>query len=202
MLVHFISFFTGGLLFIAGTACYFYPDWAESGNVGGYFYTVGSCGFLLVDVTEFFAYQESLSLRINISMSLVGSLFYLVGSIGFIPDVYDATSGYLGIWGFIMGSLFIGCSQLWKTHRIGSENDKNVFLFSHLFSTRDLFVQTGIELSAGIGAWCFFVGTIMYNHGPLTGEFYQYILRLWEFGSCWFTLGSLFLGYRHFVLGE
>ena len=45
-----------------------------------------------------------------------------------------------------------------------------------------------------VPAWCFFVGTIMYVHGPLEGGFFELILQIWVAGSCAFTLGSLFLG--------
>ena len=41
----------------------------------------------------------------------------------------------------------------------------------------------------------------MYDHGPLDGSFYNYILNMWVAGSVFFTLGSLFLGFRHCVMG-
>ena len=39
-MTHFLAFFVGGTTFIAGTACYYYPDWSEGGLAAGVLYTV------------------------------------------------------------------------------------------------------------------------------------------------------------------
>jgi hypothetical protein len=137
-------------------------------------------------------------------MSAFGSSLYILGSIGFLPVIFNA-SETLGTGGFIFGSLFIGLSQCWKVHRIGSavSEDKGnvpIFKFSNLFSDIDTITQTGVEASAGLGAWCFFFGTIMFVIGPLEGLWYQTILIIWLLGSIYFTIGSLFLFYRHAIM--
>eukprot|EP01041_Mallomonas_annulata_P003270 gene3270-6473_t len=195
--IHFLGFFTGGTTFILGTSCYYYPDWAAGGWIAGWLYIIGSIGFLSVDVLEFFTFTEEFWLRLNISMSAFGSSLYIAGSVGFLPSIFDV-SETLGTMGFIFGSLFIGLSQCWKVHRIGS-NSSN-FKFSSLISSKDLFTQTGVEASAGLGAWCFFIGTIMFVQGPLEGSWYESILFLWMCGSTFFTMGSLFLFYRHAIM--
>jgi len=190
MFFHFLGFFTGGFTFIIGTWLYYFPNVAEAAEWSGWLYTIGSVGFLSVDVIEFFTFTDDVLLRINIFLSLTGSTFYVIGSIGFIPEVYNVTP-FVGIWGFILGSLFIGVSQVWKTVRILSNAEK---------VNKDILTQIGVELDAGLGGWCFFVGTIMYLHGPLDGSFYQTILAIWIAGSCFFWTGSLFLGYRHGIM--
>ena len=59
-------------------------------------------------------------------------------------------------------------AQLWKSHRIG-KGDGDTFRLSRLVSETDSFTAVGVELSAGLGAWCFFVGTGLYEVGPLEG---------------------------------
>ena len=199
MLFHWGGFFLGGSTFIVGTALYFFPDLPNGGEWSAGLYTLGSVGFLTVDVMEFFTFTESFILRTNISCSMTGSLFYVIGSIGFFPEIYNLTD-IVGIWGFILGSFFIGCSQLWKTYRIGKGRGES-FQASNLIADIDSSTQVGVELNAGIGGWCFFVGTIMYLHGPLEGQWYFDVLCIWTAGSAFFFLGSLFLGYRHWVMG-
>ena len=56
----------------SGTACYFYPNWESGGLYAGILYTLGSCGFLYVDILEFFTFTEEGWLRINIFLSATG----------------------------------------------------------------------------------------------------------------------------------
>jgi hypothetical protein len=116
-------------------------------------------------------------------------------------------------------------SQVWKVFRIGTlghqtEDDvdakgllsdnievineslderPNGFKCGNYVRNSDNFTSLGVELSACLGGWCFFVGTLMYNFLP--GPWFHVCLWIWEAGSVWFTMGSLFLGYRHFVMG-
>jgi hypothetical protein len=121
----------------------------------------------------------------------------VVGSVGFLPSIYNRTDRF-GVLGFIIGSAFIGCSQAWKVLRIGRSD--RLSCLGTVFSSSDKFTAAGVEFSAGLGAWCFFVGTLMYDHGPLVGDYYNEILIIWEAGSVFFTLGGLFLAYRHGVM--
>jgi hypothetical protein len=61
-------------------------------------------------------------------------------------------------------------------------------------------VASCVQLNAGLGAWSFFVGTVIYLHGPDAGATLQLVLQIWMVGSVFFTVGSLFLAYRHFVM--
>lgn len=131
-LTHALGYCIGGVFFTIGTALY-YPAIADAaqGDESGvaklgvwtaWLYTIGSAGFLYVDVQEFFTFSDDFTLRVNISCSMIGSAFYLIGSAGFLPQIYEATT-LVGILGFLMGSAFIGCSQAWKLSRILSTRE-------------------------------------------------------------------------------
>lgn len=105
-ILHVFNFALGGTTFIAGTSCYFF-EFGNSGTIAGILYVIGSIGFLGVDVQEFFTFKSlSTSLAINISLSMFGSTLYILGSVGFLPSLHVDTT--LGVWGFILGSFFIG----------------------------------------------------------------------------------------------
>ena len=133
----------GGTSFIAGTACLCYSDWVQGPLASALLYICGSFGFLLVDVMEFFTFTEDKLLRLNILMSVSGSTAYVIGSVGFLPLVSAITPSF-GIWGFIIGSVLIGVSQLWKTHRIGSAEGE--FSAAALWSSLDALTQVGVEV--------------------------------------------------------
>lgn len=203
--VHFVCFFIGGSTFIAGSISLAYPNWPPSAKMGAALYIIGSFGFLGVDLLEFFTFTDNRLLRSNIALSAIGSALYVIGSIGFVPDV-GARYPTLGSWGFIWGSLFIGGSQLWKTYRIGCGGNERKLGFSvrhGLCASADSITQVGVELDAGVGAWFFFFSTVYYlqQGQPASGDTYFAVIALWIIGSCFFFFGSLFLGYRHFVMG-
>jgi len=146
---------------------------------------------------EFFTFVDNYLLRVNISLSATGSTLYILGSIGWFPQVMDVSQA-LGVWGFILGSLFIAVSQAWKVHRIGSIGEvRDGFHIDNILVSTEQFTAAGVEAGAGIGASCFFVGTAMYGAGFPD---FDLVLWIWIVGSVSFTAGSLFLGYRHAVL--
>ena len=205
-ILHAQSFTVGGVLFIVGTGLLFLPPgYVNAPFQSALLYVIGSCGFLTVDVMEFFTFHEC-PLRGNILLSAVGSSLYVVGSAGFFPSVYAETTVY-GIFGFILGSVVIGLSQTWKTIRLAGEDvavlgdsTKRVYSVRTLLSSKDVFTAAGVEASAGIGAWSFFVGTLLLSiHEDSTG-WYRIVLCIWTFGSIAFTLGAAFLIFRHFVM--
>ena len=108
-LLHSFGFMTGGITFIIGTGVLYCVPTDYIANLSAGFYTVGSLGFLLVDVMEFFTYTSSLLLRFNITLSAMGSALYVIGSVGFFADIFNENYG-TGVWGFILGSAFIGLS--------------------------------------------------------------------------------------------
>jgi hypothetical protein len=55
---------------VAGTGCYYFPDWQQGGLVAAVLYTIGSVGFLSVDTQEALTFtKESIYLRVNIMCS-------------------------------------------------------------------------------------------------------------------------------------
>lgn len=195
-LQHVLGFLTGGTTFIAGTAL-LYPvqQTALLASLSAALYTLGSLGFLFVDVQEFFSFTSPTLLRGNILLSATGSLLYVLGSIGFFPVVFNA-SEVLGVWGFILGSLLIGVSQLFKLVRIGWR--ESGFHPVHLVESKDSVSACGVEGGACLGAWFFFAGTLLLLLSP--GAFGS-VLLLWSLGSVFFTLGGACLALRHFYLG-
>lgn len=85
--------------------------------MAGILYTLGSVGFLYVDILEFFTFTDDNWISANIVMSAIGSTFYVIGSVGFLP-VFFEVSMTTGLLGFIVGSALIGLSQTWKVLRL------------------------------------------------------------------------------------
>ncbi|CAE8610775.1 unnamed protein product [Polarella glacialis] len=202
---HAAGFLTGGVTFFIGTYLFYLPATDFLGYMSAYLYIIGSFGFLYCDVEEFFTFTDDKWLRLNISMSMVGSALYIIGSIGFLPNVM-VISPLLGILGFIGGSFAIGVSQAWKVVRISGEGGICSSLQSCTFPARavrgkDNFTAACVEGGACLGAWGFFFGTILFWIGPLEGTTFQVILALWMVGSSAFTFGGLSLIYRHAVMG-
>ncbi len=68
---HAAGFAIGGTTFIAGTACLYDTSIDPTGLKSAVLYTIGSLGFLYVDVLEFVTFTDNIYLRMNISMSAV-----------------------------------------------------------------------------------------------------------------------------------
>ena len=205
--LHGVAFFIGGSTFIVGSALFFFPSVPNYLFISAVFYIVGSFGFLFVDLQEFFTYRDNSNLlRTNISLSATGSLFYVIGSVGFLPSVYDTTA-MVGIWGFILGSAFIFGSQSWKVTRIIredlAETDESGAKRTGFTSLRNCSkTAIGVEADAGLGALMFLIGTVMYLVNLEAGSVlvFDIIIWIWILGSIFFTIGSLFLNYRHFLM--
>ena len=214
-LLHYGGFCVGGITFLIGTVLY-YPaihDTAQGNDSGvvtlsvitAWLYTIGSAGFLFVDVQEFITFTDDVILRINISCSMIGSFFYLVGSAGFLPIFYNWCP-LIGIIGFLAGSLFIGCSQTWKLVRILRIPDE-VGVAPAIASLQRLNAAC-VEGGAMVGGFSFLIGTSFFWKGPVEGDTeclvtcnnYELVLALWVLGSLAFTFGGLSLAYRHIAL--
>jgi hypothetical protein len=188
--VHAFCFLLGGTTFCAGTAA-LYPDPSpQLATLSAALYTVGSLGFLAVDVLEFFTFTSPCLLRSNILLSACGSAFYVAGSLGYFPALL-AASPALGVWGFILGSALIGLSQLCKLRRIAHSAGA-------LEVPGDAATACGVEGGAAAGAWLFFAGTLL---GLLNASAQLAVLGLWMGGSVAFTVGGVSLAWRHFGLG-
>jgi len=198
--LHALGFTVGGTTFIAGTAALWAPASDAAANASAALYTAGSLGFLTVDVLELFtpAYAAH-PLRLNIACSALGSTLYVVGSVGFFAPVMAATPA-VGVWGFLLGSAAIACSQAWKVARLSVGADGRCALRT-LCATRDALTAAGVEAGAGVGAAHFLVGTAMYAVATSPAGWMNAILAVWLLGSAFFTLGAGALCYRHFVMG-
>lgn len=182
-IIHAFSFMLGGTTFIIGTCLLFSPSGA---TLSAAFYTLGSLGFLVVDIQEFCTFTSSFSLLLNIGCSMIGSAFYVAGSIAFFPQL-GYTGTLYGEWGFVLGSIFIAVSQSVKVARL-------------LISTPpppSAWISIGVEASAFFGAFFFLLGTLYLQYASIALDT---ILYIWLAGSLAFTLGGSFLSYRHFVL--
>ncbi|KAJ1618808.1 hypothetical protein T492DRAFT_1090174, partial [Pavlovales sp. CCMP2436] len=165
-------FMLGGVTFLFGTTCYYYPSWAEGAAVSAWLYTVGSFSFLGVDALELITYVrthlQERWLHRNIALSCLGSLLYVIGSYGFVPWL-AAAQPLVGILGFVLGSAAIGTSQLWKTVRIARDYSRAVRVDYYVLEPSQSWAASanaiGVELSAGLGGWSFFFGTLVYAGG-------------------------------------
>ena len=185
---HSMSFVTGGVSFIIGTALLFpSPSTYLLSLLSAIIYTIGSVGFLAVDIQEFFTFTDDNLLRLNISISATGSLAYVIGSLGYIPSI-ESDYPLLGIVGFIIGSLLIFCSQLWKLYRIGWP-----------FKNKDTLTASLVEGGACLGGLFFLIGSVLVELIP-NNDATLWVLVLWLIGSISFTIGGFSLSYRHFVL--
>ena len=112
--LHALSFLIGGITFVGGSVLLFFPAWPPAAALAAWLYTVGSAGFLLVDVQEevtLLTLGRKDALAVNVGLSMVGSAFYVAGSVGYFPSV-AASWPSLGLWGFLLGSALIGASQV------------------------------------------------------------------------------------------
>jgi hypothetical protein len=184
---HALSFCIGGISFIIGTALLFPVPTYMLSLSSAVIYTIGSLGFLFVDLQEFFTFTEDTILRFNISLSATGSLAYVIGSIGYIPSL-QSISPLLGIWGFIIGSAFIFFSQVWKLYRIGLPINK------------DALTALLVEGGACIGGLLFLIGSLLVILIPNDANSGFWVLITWLIGSISFSFGGVSLSYRHFIL--
>jgi len=174
------NFLLGGVTFFAGTLALFSPT-AGAAIASVALYTIGSIGFLSVDVQEFFTFTRApLDLRANIAASATGSAFYVAGSVCFAPAIV-ATAPSAGALGFIVGSAVIASSQLAKVARL-----------AHARADAS---AVAVEACAGVGAALFLAGTLVLPTAPLT-----VVLVVWLAGSLSFTAGGVALAFRHFWL--
>ncbi len=190
-------FLGGGFAFLVGTLLNFYQE-SFFRRLAAVLYIAGSLGFISVDVIDLITYKGNNFNRGSIIFSFIGNLLYTLGSFAFFPAIFYMGSD-VGVWSFIIGSIFIVLSQIWKIYRIGSD-EGSVFNFRRLFRDIDCATQTCVELNTGIGACFFFIGTSFYLRGSLSPRLYVEVLDMWGIGSTFFVMGSLVLGYRNWIL--
>lgn len=195
--LHAGAFLLGGVLFILGSAVLLLPYSDALATLSAVLYTIGSLGFLSVDVQELLTFTGC-PLLLNIALSVTGSALYVIGSYAFLPKVYGAHPT-LGVAGFVYGSACIAISQTFKLVRIA----RAAPAASGVLNDVDSFSACGVEGGACVGASFFFGGTLaLWVQAPEVGSLeYTLILVSWVLGSLAFTTGGLFLAHRHFKLG-
>lgn len=196
MAVHASLYLTGGVLFTLGSVA-IYPA-LYSANLIGWAYTFGSVGFLFADSMEWLhpsksvgcipnpTYDESFEKQVspffkpkgtalgylqraevgwNLFLNFIGSGIYLLGSIWYIPSMHDTIQGTDA---FIVGSLVIAVSQVWKFIRRGCTNINDPadgsFRVDNLFKYHDLeyYGEVTSELSTFIGGLLYLLGSVVF----------------------------------------
>lgn len=130
----------GGLVFIAGSICFF-PALSAYANLGAWIFFVGSLLYLLVtghDMAEVIRHAlrrtkragvwEKLEFWAAVSY-LVGTLLFLVGSIFFLSTVGLFTAG---AWCFVIGSLLFVVGAVINVLQIVQANDLFVLQLMNL----------------------------------------------------------------------
>lgn len=199
----------GGTTFIAGTGLLFpICSIPLCATLSAVLYTVGSLGFLAVDLLETWAFSNApCTLRLNIGLSALGSSLYVFGSVCFLPNVIASAPGgeTFGLAGFLAGSAVIALSQLWKVTRVlqgvcsgtaiaSNENEDGEVKVS---TFADAITSLGVEGSAGLGALLFLLGSAFDAANLALAP----VLWTWMAGSAAFTSGAVFLFTRHYLLG-
>ena len=156
-------------------------------SLGGWLFTIGSTGFLIADLWEWWYFRigcafdeeyyypdrnkpffERCEVGLNFFFSAIGSALYLIGSIDFIPSLNAIVSG---TWIFIYGSSVIFLSQSWKVVRTlrtnpSDEWDKS-FRLSNAAADLPAF---GVDICAGLGGLAYCIGSIMFLPSANTSD--------------------------------
>jgi len=205
----------GGILFLLGSLCY-HPEISKIVNgdlTAWWLFIIGSVNFLLADIAEWtrirfgglaendYGTDNIVSYKlkraefwINLLSSAIGNILYLLGFICFIPAINMSDEGEIL---FIVGSLIIFLSQLWKCVRIAitnKENNNRNSIWRNIYSD---FSGFGIEFWAGIGALAYAIGCwgfeFMVTNEDLVRAVNYFIIG----GSCFFLSGA-FLQYKYY----
>ncbi len=198
--------------FVLGSMQY-YPSFSNF-VLGGWLFTIGSTGFLIADLWEWWYFRvgclfdckygspgrdqpllQRAEVGLNFFLSATGSFLYLVGSIDFIPAT---DSIVLGTWIFIYGSSIIFLSQLWKVLRTlrtnpNDENDKSIAI-SNAFGDLPAF---GVDTCAGLGGLAYCIGSILFL--PQVNYSAEIVANVFVCGGSFFLLSGIFLVYRYFL---
>jgi hypothetical protein len=136
---------------------------------------------------------------INFFISALCSLLYLLGSVCFIPDMDLLVEGE---WLFIIGSIFIVLSQLWKCYRtaVTDQFDENIIRF-RFYHIRADFSGFMVDLIAGFGGLFYAIGTWLFKD-IVTERDQTIATHLFVIGGSCFTMSGLFMQYRYFCTKE
>lgn len=225
--IHVTLYLIGGIGFVLGSAMYF-PSISQA-TAGGWLFTIGSLGFFIADglewstnnhvgclfdrryvnqyekmVNPFLAPKDSFYGKyqraengINFFVSFIGSTLYLVGSIMYIPSVDEVVAG---TYVFILGSAVIFFAQSWKLYRAGCHNaEAPSDIRFNIKNCFDDLPGTLVDLTAGLGGFCYFVGSFFFLPDYDINDTVTTIGATWfEFGGSFYLLSGLFMVYRYF----
>lgn len=227
-ITHFLLYFTGGLFFMAGSTMYF-PDvnnlvvggwlftlgslcltaadsmeWWTNNRVGCFKYAdyeedyESKVGYLFPPAQS----AEGSKLRAAngkiFFWSACGSFLYFIGSIFLIPSTHAFLLGDLI---YVFASLLIMICQTVKVYRMGIDfGGKEAYAkgFDIANWLRDI-GGLGVDISEGIGALCYLVGTLLFFPETDIDSTITYLSAGWfQAGGVFYTVAGFFLAYRYF----
>ena len=106
-----------------------------------------------------------------------------------------------GTWVYIFGSLVIFLAQSWKVYRAGCVEYKSVptrtsFKLSNLLSDIPAAL---IDSTAGLGGFCYLVGSIYFLPKYDTSDYFTWIAANWFIsGGVFYLISGLCMFYRYF----
>ena len=182
----------GGLVFIAGSICFF-PALSAWANVGAWTFFAGSLLYLIVtghDMAEVLRHQRHRNRRADVwerlefwagASYLAGTLLFVVGSLFFLSSVGLFTAG---AWCFIVGSLLFVAGAVINVLQIVQADDLltlqlmnltalTFVVGSVLFAVASIpylwtFANTGdSRILDGFVAWQYLVGSVLFFAGGL-----------------------------------
>jgi len=189
-LVHSILYNIGGFTFLVGSICYF-PKYSNY-LLGGWLFTIGSAGFLMADLLEWYTnnrvgcfdneslrkdFEEEVGVHMESKDSCFGSyqraengmnfFFSAFGStlylIGSILFIPSLDEIVLGTEVFIAGSIVIFLSQSWKIYRQGSSNEAEPSNKSFAFTNYLADLPAlFVDSFAGIGGFFYLIGSVYF----------------------------------------
>ncbi|KAJ1393387.1 hypothetical protein B484DRAFT_459319 [Ochromonadaceae sp. CCMP2298] len=185
-----VLYFGGAVIMIAGS--YQYVPGRENLLVGGIIFTVGSFGYVVVDLMEWWTnarvgcfhysrYEESFELQYGSTFAPrdeIASRFYraesgliafhaflgsLLYQIGSIMFIPELGLTYLGTWLFIIGSAWLTLSQVWRIHKDGRKNRGNLIDKTFRWSNMVMHpLSFAIHIFCLLATVAYFVGSIYF----------------------------------------
>lgn len=177
-----------GLIIMTANAVDFRDPHGES-PISAWGFIVGFSGLLGADVYQWWTAPDDGVVLLNIQLNAVALLLMVVGGIGHIPEIETASAPWngLGMDCWLAGSMCLTVSQFWKAYRAIKTQ-----------TCLDEFAAFLVEISAGTGAWLFYVGCVMYD-SRMIDDFAIQINHVWLIGCLLFTAGPLYLIMTHFT---
>jgi hypothetical protein len=185
-------------------------------ELGGWLFTIGSAGFLIADLLEWWYFRvgcmfdseyfhpnrhipffSRAEVGLNFFFSAIGSALYLIGSIDFIPSFNAIVEGS---WIFIFGSSVIFLSQLWKVIRTLKTDPTDVSDLTMKLSNACVDLPAfGVDVFAGLGGLAYCIGSTMFlPHFDTNGAAEYHAAVVFVTGGTFFLLSGIFLAYRYF----